>query len=88
MLGSFQLLLGMPKYGINRQPLYNKFLLQLKQTLPIIGSGAVCDNNGNWYPIDELPEEYDKLLDEYRILQYNNVIDRKNRISNIFQIEN
>ena len=77
----------MENAGID-MPVYNKFLLQLKQALPIIGSGAVCDNNGNWYPIDELPEEYDKLLDEYRILQYNNVIDRKNRISNIFQIEN
>ena len=67
-------------------PIYTKFLLQIKQTLPIIGSGAVCDCDGNWYPFDEMPEEYEELLNEYRILQYNNVIDRKNRVSDIFHI--
>lgn len=67
-------------------PIYNKFLLQIKQTLPIIGSGAVCDCDGNWYLFDEMPEEYEELLNEYRILQYNNVIDRKNRVSDIFHI--
>lgn len=67
-------------------PIYNKFLLQIKQKLPIIGSGAVCDCDGNWYPFDEMPEEYEELLNEYKILQYNNVIDRKNRVSDIFHV--
>ena len=67
-------------------PVYNKFLLQIKQTLPIIGIGAVCDHNGNWYSLDEIPNEYEELLNEYRILEYNNVVDRKNRVSDIFHI--
>ena len=65
---------------------YNKFLLQLKEKLPIIGIDAVCDAKGNWYSIDSLPEEYEELLEEYRILQYNNVEDRKNRINSIFEL--
>ena len=67
---------------------YNRFLLQLKQKLPIIGTGEVCDSNGNWYSMDSLPEEYENLLNDYRILQYNNITDRKNRISDIFQLAN
>ena len=49
---------------------YNKFLLQLKEKLPIIGIGAVCDSEGNWYSMDSLPEEYAELIEEYKVLQY------------------
>ena len=64
---------------------YDQFLLQLKETLPVIGTDAVCDVDGNWYEMDELPEEYEKLIEEYQILQYNNVFDRRHRIDDIFQ---
>lgn len=65
---------------------YNKFLLQLKETLPVIGSGAVCDASGNWYALDALPDEYAQLINQYKILQYNNVADRSHRIDSIFTI--
>lgn len=67
---------------------YNKFLLQLKEKLPIIGIGAVCDSEGNWYSMDSLPEEYAELIEEYKVLQYNNVVDRKHRVDSIFELEN
>ena len=66
---------------------YNKFLLQLKEKLPIIGIGAVCDSEGNWYSMDSLPEEYAELIEEYKVLQYNNVVDRKHRVVSIFELE-
>ena len=66
---------------------YNKFLLQLKEKLPIIGIGAVCDSEGNWYSMDSLPEEYAELIEEYKVLQYNNVVDRKHRVDSIFELE-
>lgn len=65
---------------------YNKFLLELKETLPVIGAGAVKDAQGNWYTMDMLPPEYKELLDKYQILQYNNVFERKQRDENIFRI--
>lgn len=66
---------------------YNRFLLKLKETLPVIGMGAVCDKDGNWYSEDELPEEYRTLLNEYNILEYNNQIDKKHRKKNIFALD-
>lgn len=66
---------------------YNKFLLQLKEKLPIIGIGAVCDSEGNWYSMDSLPEEYAELIEEYKVLQYNNVVDRNHRVDSIFELE-
>lgn len=64
---------------------YNKFLLQLKEKLPVIGSGMVKDAQDNWYALDSLPSEYQELIDQYRILQYNNISDRKNRDENVFR---
>lgn len=65
---------------------YNKFLLQLKETIPVIGMGAVCDADGNWYAMDALPEEYEKLINDYKVLQYNNVVDRKHRVDSAFEL--
>lgn len=65
---------------------YNKFLLNLKEKIPIIGIEAVCDAAGKWYSMDELPKEYEKLLEQYRIVQYNNVVDRKHRIDEAFEV--
>lgn len=65
---------------------YNRFLLSLKETLPIIGVGAVCDSEGNWYAQDQLPEEYQKLITDYNILEYNNQFDKKNKITDFFDL--
>lgn len=65
---------------------YNRFLLSLKETLPIIGVGAVCDNEGNWYAQDQLPEEYQKLITDYNILEYNNQFDEKNKVTDFFDL--
>lgn len=72
--------------GLDLTP-YNEFLLDLKDSLPVIGMGAVCDKNGEWYAMEEVPEEYSELLNQYKILQYNNVIDRKNRCEDVFMLE-
>ena len=65
---------------------YNRFLLSLKETLPIIGVDAVCDSEGNWYAEDQLPEEYQKLITDYNILEYNNQFDKKNKITDFFDL--
>lgn len=65
---------------------YNKFLLQLKEKLPIIGIDAVRDAEGNWYAMDALPEEYEELINKYKILQYNNVADHTHRVDSIFEL--
>lgn len=72
--------------GLELTP-YNEFLLDLKESLPVIGMGAVCDKSGEWYSLEDLPDVYSKLLNEYEILQYNNIMDRKKRCEKVFTVE-
>lgn len=67
-------------------PEYHQFLLNLKDKLPVIGVDAVEDKDGNWYSMDELPEEYQSLMDEYSILQYNGQFEKKQIKESAFRI--
>ena len=67
-------------------PAYNKLILDIKEQLPIIGMGAVCDSEGKWYSIDDLPEKYQKLMDAYNILEYNNQFEKKTVLENLFTL--
>ena len=63
---------------------YDKFLLQLKKEIPIIGMRAIEDNNGKWFDMNSLPQKYAELINNYKILQYNKIKDRKNICKGIF----
>ena len=71
--------------GLELNP-YNEFLLDLMNTIPIIGQGAICNNEGEWYLMEELPDQYEYLINEYRSIQYNNIIDRKNIVTSVFTV--
>lgn len=57
----------------------------MKEVIPIIGQGGVYDKDGDWYTFADIPELYEKLMNEYHILEYNNVFDYKNKVSSIFE---
>ena len=40
-----------------------------------------------WYDWNNVPEQYKEVINSYKILQYNNVYDRKNRVDTVFEIE-
>ena len=63
---------------------YDKFLLQLKKEIPVIGMGAIEDSNGKWYDMNNLPQKYAELINNYKILQYNRIKDKKNMCKSIF----
>ena len=66
---------------------YQKFLAQLWETAPVVDTVGVGDARGNWYGENEaLPEELDAALEDYRLLQYNNVFDKKNRVEDFFTL--
>lgn len=70
-----------------KMPAYNRFLLELMKEIPVIGMGGVkLESDGAWYSMGKLPEEYMQWIQEYEILQYNNVYDKKNRVDDIFSI--
>lgn len=56
---------------------YNKYLLSLSETLPVISAVGYMDKDGNHYQwSDNSP--YSELLSQYERIQYNNIFDRAN----------
>ncbi len=64
---------------------YHQFLLALQEDLPVICQGAIIDRSGNYIAVsdgDTLPEAQE--LNDYSILQYNHMIDIRNRVTPFF----
>jgi hypothetical protein len=66
---------------------YNRFLLDTMEEIPVIGIGGIKTKEGEWYLWNNLPEKYANVINAYKILQYNNVFDRKNSVPKVFSIE-
>lgn len=64
---------------------YNKYLLRLAQTLPVIDTVGYVDSQGVYYKWSD-SSPYTGILDEYEKVQYNNIFDQKNVNSDIFYI--
>lgn len=62
---------------------YNKYLASLYQKLPIINTVGYVDSDNNYYTHSE-SSKYDDLLYQYHCLVYNSLIDRNNRDSSVF----
>lgn len=56
---------------------YNKYLLKLSKTLPVINTAGYIDNEGNYYRWSD-SSPYTELLSQYERIQYNNIFDRAN----------
>ena len=66
---------------------YQKFLSQLWETAPVINTVGIGDAQGNWYGENAaLPEELDGAIEDYKVLLYNNVFDKKDRVENFFTL--
>ena len=65
---------------------YNKYLLELAKTLPVIDTVGYIDNENNYYKWSD-SSPYTALLDDYERVQYNNIFDQKNVNSDIFYID-
>ncbi|MDD7391023.1 MAG: sulfatase-like hydrolase/transferase [Lachnospiraceae bacterium] len=55
---------------------YQKFLLILKKTLPVITANAAIDKEGNYMTIDEAKKNYPELINLYEKLQYRALFDQ------------
>jgi hypothetical protein len=62
---------------------YNKYLLDLQKTLPVISAVCYMDADGNLYENGE-KSDYSKLIEEYQMIQYNNLFDIENRYNDFF----
>lgn len=62
---------------------YNQFLLNISARIPVITSKGYYGEDGKFYQLaDESP--YEDILNEYNIVQYNNMFDIKNRRDDFF----
>ena len=64
---------------------YNKYLLKLAETLPVIDTVGYIDSENNYYKWSDV-SPYSHLLAEYEKIQYNNIFDQANADSDIFYI--
>lgn len=64
---------------------YNKYLLKLSETLPVIDTVGYIDNQNNYYKWSEV-SPYNGILDEYEKIQYNNIFDQENVDTDTFYI--
>ena len=66
---------------------YQEFLMQLSRQLPVICAGTYIDKDGTYHSYSEKDEVYGEMLNDYNILQYNHLTDRKNLAEELFTVE-
>lgn len=66
---------------------YNKYLMDLYETLPVVTQICYKDSEGNLYDPEDPNFPYADLLNEYHKLQYNNMFDTKNRVEDFFTLQ-
>ena len=53
----------------------------------MINTVGIRDAQGNWFGENEaLPAELDGAIEDYKVLLYNNVFDKKDRVENFFTL--
>ncbi|MDO4554912.1 MAG: LTA synthase family protein [Lachnospiraceae bacterium] len=72
--------------GLQMTP-YQRYLLDLSKMLPVINAVGYIGDDGNYYEQGE-DSDYSDYIANYKILQYNNVIDYENRYDSFFGADN
>jgi phosphoglycerol transferase MdoB-like AlkP superfamily enzyme len=65
---------------------YQRYLYDLSKKLPVINAVGYIGDDGVYYD-HESESEYTDYIENYRILQYNNLIDYENRYTSFFTTE-
>ncbi|MDD6154148.1 MAG: LTA synthase family protein [Eubacteriales bacterium] len=65
---------------------YDKYLMNLRKELPSITAIAYMDKDHNMYDSDA-KSKYSKLLNDYQKVQYNSLVDYKNRLNKYFFLQ-
>ncbi len=63
---------------------YQTFLGRLMEDLPVINGLVYRDADGSFHSYDEQDGQAGELLNQYRMLQYNHLVDTKNRAEDFF----
>ena len=63
---------------------YNKAILEVLDEMPVINENEVMLADGTWVTKENLSEEQKMLLNDYEILQYNEVFGGRQRAEQAF----
>lgn len=64
---------------------YLQFLDELRKEIPIITGNGYIDKNGLYHDFSE-ETEYSGLIENYHYLQFNNMFDKTNKITSLFEV--
>ena len=70
--------------NIQKTP-YLEFLDELREEIPIITGNGYMDKTGKYHDFSE-DTEYNELIENYHYLQFNNMFDRKNKLTSLFEV--
>lgn len=71
-------ILSMPMTG------YQQYLNELREEIPVMNIAGYKGSDGKWHYYGE-DNEYKRLIDEYKIVQYNDVHDKKGKVLRFFE---
>lgn len=64
---------------------YLQFLDELREEIPIIIGNGYMDKTGLYHDFSE-DNEYSELLENYHYIQFNNMFDKTNKITSLFEV--
>lgn len=68
-------------------PDYNRYLLQLYESIPAMNANGYYDKKEEkWHTYDE-ETEYSGMLNDYNILEYNNLFDHAGKAEEVFELK-
>ena len=65
---------------------YNKYLIKLSETLPVIDTVGYIDSTNTYYRWSD-KTEHSGILSEYERIQYNNIFDSEHKSNEIFYLD-
>lgn len=69
--------------GMETTP-FSRFLMETAEEIPVITALGYFGADGKYYQLNDESSPYYEKLQEYEMLQYNNMFDSSNRIENFF----
>ncbi len=70
--------------GVEETP-YNRYLASLYQQIPVIDRKGIITSDGTYYRYDDMPQDLQSTVNDYKIVVYNNMIDPENRYEELFR---
>ncbi len=66
---------------------FDKYLLEMRKEIPVITAQGYYDKNKRFYDLDDTGSPYADRIREYQMIQYNGLVDTKNRNDEFFYFD-